>query len=354
MKLRRKAQGNVLESERTRKILAAVIREYMASAEPIGSRTVARHRGFELSPATIRNIMADLEEMGYLYQPHTSAGRVPTCKAFRYYVDSILNVRELTQHERNRIKQWYHPSKNDVAQSLRETSRILSAASNYLGLVIAPKVGNMKFKHIQFVRLAPYQVLAIFVTTSGIIQNKRLEIDEDLSQDYLDKITRYLDTILSGLTLLEVRNRILEELNEEKVAYDRLMQRALRLGEKALAGTEDRELFMEGKTKILDAPEFSSIAKMKGLIQALEEKGFLLKLLDQSLRTPGVQLVIGSEFDHRQMEDCSLVTASYGTPDSPRGTLGVIGPMRMNYSRVIPLVDYAARLLTESFVLSGQ
>jgi len=354
MRPRRKAPENVLDSDRTQEILAAIIRQYIVSAEPVGSRTVARQHRLDLSPATIRNVMADLEEMGYLSQPHTSAGRVPTYKAFRYYVDSIINVRDLTQQERNRIRRCYHPSELDMTQSLQETCRILSAASNYLGLVIAPKVGSMRFKHIQYVRLAPFQVLAIFVTTSGIIQSKKLETDEDLGQDYLEKITRYLSTILSGLTLVEVRNRILEEMNKEKIAYDRLMQRALKLGERALADTEDRELFMEGKTRILDAPEFSNIKKMKGLFQALEEKGFLLKLLDQGLKTPGVQLVIGSEFDHRQMEDCSLVTASYGTPDSPRGTLGVIGPMRMNYSRVIPLVAYTARLLTESFVESSQ
>jgi heat-inducible transcriptional repressor len=230
---------------------------------------------------------------------------------------------------------------------------MLSVTSNYLGLVITPAVGNMKFRHIHFLRLAPFQVLAVFVTTSGIIQNKRLDTDEDFSQDYLDKITRYLSTSLSGLTLVEVRDRILEEMNKEKMAYDRLRQRALKLGERAFVDTEDRELFMVGKTRIFDVPEFSNIEKMKGLLQALEEKTFLLKLLDQSLKTPGVQIIIGSEFDHHEMEECSLVTATYGIPDSPRGTLGVIGPIRMNYSRVIPLVDYTAKLLTRSFVESG-
>lgn len=353
MRLRQKPSENVLDSERTRKILSAIIREYIASAEPVGSRSLAKRHGFDISPATIRNVMADLEEMDYLSQPHTSAGRVPTSKAFRYFVDSILNVRDLTLRERDKIKRRYHPSKLSITQTLKETCRILSASSNYLGLVITPKMSNMRFKHIQFVRLAPFQVLAIFVTTSGIIQNKRLHADEDFSQDYLDKITRYLSTILSGLTLVEVRNRILEEMNKEKIAYDRLMERALKLGERALVDTEDRELFMEGKVKFFDALEFSNIEKMKGLLQALEEKGFLLKLLDQSFKTPGVQIIIGSEFDHREMEECSLVTATYGLPDSPRGTLGVIGPMRMNYSRVISLVDYTAQLLTKNFVESG-
>jgi heat-inducible transcriptional repressor len=296
--------------------------------------------------------MADLEEMGFLSQPHTSAGRVPTCKAFRYYVDSILDVRELTRQERNRIRQSYHPSRLDVTQAFQETCRVLSKASNYLGLVITPKASNMRFRHIQFIRLAPFRVLAIFITTSGIIQNKQLDTDEDMNQPYLDKITRYLSTILSGLTLEGVRNRILEEMKKEKTAYDRLMQRALELGERALPDTEEREIFIEGKTKILDVLEFQSTQKLKVLLQALEEKGFLLKLLDQSLKTPGVQLVIGAEFDQREMEDLSLVTASYGTPDSPCGTLGVIGPMRMNYSRVISLVDYAAYLLTQNFTQS--
>lgn len=346
------ASGNLLNSDRNRQILAAIIREYIDSAKPVGSRSLARRYGFDLSPATIRNVMADLEEMGYLSQPHPSAGRVPTAKAFRHHVDSILNVRTLTRRERDRIKRNYHPSQLSMTETLKETCRILSDTSNYLGLIITPEVSNMRFKHIQFVRLAPFQVLAIFVTTSGIIQNKRLDTDEDFTQDYLDKITRYLGTILSGLTLVEVRDRILEEMNREKIAYDRLMEKALKLGERALADMDDRELFMEGKVKIFDAPEFSDSEKMKGLLQALEEKGFLLKLLDQSLRTLGVQIVIGSEFDHREMAECSLVTATYGMPGSPRGTLGVIGPMRMNYPRVISLVDYTARLLTQNIVRS--
>jgi heat-inducible transcriptional repressor len=347
------ASGDLLNSDRNRQILAAIIREYIDSAKPVGSRSLARRYGFDLSPATIRNVMADLEEMGYLSQPHPSAGRVPTAKAFRHHVDSILNVRTLTRRERDRIKRNYHPSQLSMTETLKETCRILSDTSNYLGLIITPEVSNMRFKHIQFVRLAPFQVLAIFVTTSGIIQNKRLDTDEDFTQDYLDKITRYLGTILSGLTLVEVRDRILEEMNREKIAYDRLMEKALKLGERALADMDDRELFMEGKVKIFDAPEFSDSEKMKGLLQALEEKSFLLKLLDQSLRTLGVQIVIGSEFDHREMAECSLVTATYGMPGSPRGTLGVIGPMRMNYPRVISLVDYTARLLTQNIFRSG-
>lgn len=350
MKTHQNASDNVLDSERARKILAAIIHEYVVSAEPVGSRSLARRQGFDLSSATIRNVMADLTEMGYLSQPHPSAGRVPTGKAFRCYVDSILNVRSLTRQERDRINRSYHPSKLNMIQTLKETCRVLSAASNYLGIVIAPTVGDMRFKHIQFVRLAPFQVLAIFVTTSGIIQNKRLDTDEDFSQEYLDKITRYLGTILSGLTLVEVRERILEEMDKERIAYDRLMERALKLGERALVATEDRELFMEGRVKILDAPEFSSMEKMRGLLQALEEKGFLLKLLDQSSKTPGVQTIIGAEFDRHDMAECTLVTATYGMPDSPRGTLGVIGPMRMNYSRIISLVGYTAQLLTENFV----
>jgi heat-inducible transcriptional repressor len=189
------------------------------------------------------------------------------------------------------------------------------------------------------------------VTSTGIIQHKLLTVDEDLSQDYLDKITRYLNEILAGLTLGEVRKKIVEEMKKEKVVYDRLMGRAMELSEKVLVGMEESELFIEGKAKIFDAPEFSDTIKMKKLLQALEEKGFLLKLLDQSLTALGVQIVIGSEFEHREMEKCSLVMAAYGTPDSldsPRGTLGVIGPIRMDYSRVIPLVDFTARLLTEN------
>ncbi|NIO04717.1 MAG: heat-inducible transcription repressor HrcA [Proteobacteria bacterium] len=350
---RKRIRRDFLESDRTRKILKAIIRDYIALAEPVSSRRLARRYGFDLSPATIRNVMADLEEMGYLSQPHTSAGRIPTEKAFRYYVDSIVDVKDLTVMEREQIKRSYHPSNVNVSETLQETCRLLSVSSNYLGLVITPRVSNMKFKHIQFVRLAPFKVLAVFVTASGIIQNKRLDTDEDFTQDYLDKITRYLSKILSGFTLAELRDRIVQEMKREKMAYDRLMERALKLGEMALSGTDERELFMEGRDRMFETPEFCNIEKMRGLLKTFEEKGFLLKLLDQCMKTPGVQIIIGSEFDYREMEDCSLITTTYGMPDSPRGTLGVIGPMRMNYSRVIPLVNYAAQLLTENFAESS-
>jgi heat-inducible transcriptional repressor len=347
MPLRDKKSDNVLDSDRARQVLAVIIREYMNSAKPVGSRSIAKLFDFDLSPATIRNVMADLEEMGYLSQPHTSAGRLPTGKAFRYYVDSILNVTGLTRRERDRIKRRYHPEKLDMTQTLKQTCRILSATSNCLALAMTPKISHMRFKHIQFVRLASFEVLGVFVTNSGMIQNVRLETAEDFSQDYLDKITRYLSPMLSGLTLVEVRDRILVEMKRERVTYDRFMARALKLGEMAFVDMDDRELFMEGKVRIFDAPEFSTIQRMKAFLEALEEKGFLLKLLDQSLKSPGVRIIIGSEFDHQEMAECSLVTATYGTPAPPQGTLGVIGPMRMNYSRVISLVDYTAGLLTQ-------
>jgi len=338
---------SVVLNERGKKVLEFIIMDYICSPEPVGSRTICKRYGIQLSPATVRNVMADLEDLGFLFQPHTSAGRIPTDKAFRFYIDEILDVQSLNQTEREKIRRKYRISQYDIPEIMKETSRILSGLSHYTGVVLSPKIASTIFKHIQFIRLSIDQILAVFVASTGAVQNKIIQMDNNLSQDELDKISRYLNEMLEGLTLAQVREKILKEMEGERIAYDRLMKQALKLGHRAFSSHEENELYIDGKMNILDEPEFANIEKMKSLFRAFEEKNLLITLLDKCLAGEGVQVAIGSETECSEMEACSLVSSPYGRMDRTSGILGILGPRRMNYSRVIPLVEYTAQLLTE-------
>ncbi len=334
-------------NKRVQKVLELIIMVYIYNAEPGGSRTICKRYGIQLSPATVRNVMADLEDLGFLWQSHTSAGRIPTDKAFRFYVDEILNVQRLNQIEREKIRRKYRISQYDIPEIMRETSRILSGLSHYTGVVLTPKMASTIFKHIQFIRLNIDQILAVFVTSTGAVQNRIIHMENKLSQDELDKISRYLNEMLEGLTLAQVREKILKEMEGERIDYDRLMKQALKLGHRAFSSQEEKELYIDGKMNIFDEPEFANIEKMKSLFRAFEEKNLLITLLDKCLAGEGVQITIGSESECIEMEGCSLISSPYGRVDRTLGILGILGPRRMNYSRVIPLVEYTAQLLTE-------
>ena len=344
-------QGDTLTelfiSERMRLILQAVIDNYILNAEPVGSRTISKESNLNLSPATIRNIMSDLEDMGLLFQPYTSAGRVPTEKGFRFYVDYILNIDELSDTEQGEIRSKYLSSQPEALDLFRETSRILSSSSHYLGVVWAPRMSLVVLQHIEFVRLKRHVVLAILVTTTGLVHNRIIEVEEDFCQSELDRLSDYMNDLLTGLTLQQVRERLLEQMRAEKSVYDRLLEQALKLGEKAFFSSDDTDVFIEGRTNIIGEPEFGNLSRMTGLFRAFEEKATMVKLLDKCIDPKGVQIAIGSESQVQEIEACSLVTSTYSYKGEVLGALGVIGPRRMNYSRVIPLVDYTARLLTE-------
>ncbi len=336
-----------LITPRMRDILKIVIEDYILTAEPVGSRTISKKSNLNLSPATIRYIMADLEEMGLLYQPHTSAGRVPTEKGFRFYIDYILDVHELSSKEQQEIRSRYSISQLEGKEIFRQTCHILSSSSHYLAVVWAPRMKMLVLKHIEFVKLKKNLVLAILISTTGIVQNRIIEIDEDISQSELERLSNYMNSLLTGLTLYQVKEKLLEQMKLEKNIYDRLLMQAIKLGEKALSSFDETDIFIEGRTNILQEPEFGNISIMTNLFRAFEEKAIMVKLLDKCMAPKGVQIAIGSESEIQEMETCSLVTSTYGYEGNILGALGVIGPRRMNYSKIIPLVDYSARLLTE-------
>ena len=332
-------------TDRDREVLEAIITDYIQTAEPVGSRTVSKKSEIRLSPATIRNVMADLEEMGFLTQPHTSAGRVPTDRAFRFYVDSILEVRNLKSTDRGRIEMGFQDEGMDTNEIMKRASSLLSLLSKQTGVILAPRFGSNIFKHIEFIKLREKTILVIIVCKSGEVQNKLIESDEHMSQDELDKYSRYLTEIMGGLNLVEARRKILEEMKKEKVLFDKLMYRALQLSQKALEDEGGGDLYIEGKTNILQSPEFADLEKMRTLLQAFEEKTKIVKLLDKALLAEGMQIFIGAENEFNEMKDCSVIAAPYSRENFTLGTLGIIGPTRMDYPSIIPIVDYTARIV---------
>jgi heat-inducible transcriptional repressor len=331
-------------TDRSQKILEAIIEEYIATAQPVGSKALTQNQGIKLSPASVRNVMAELEELGYLVSPHTSAGRIPTEKGYRFYVDTILCVSEMDSRQKDRIE--YRQQGLQMADMLREASRTLSSISHYTGLVMVPRLKATIFRHIEFVKLSPRLILAVFVTQSGLVQNKLVEVDEDLSPRELEQITNYLNQTMTGLSIQDVRTRIITEMSQEKALYDQLMRRAFTLSSAALVDESSVDVIIEGTSHFLEQPEFSALDCMKRIVQTFEQKSALVELLDRGLETTGVQVIIGSETEHTELSDCSLITAAYSGKRGTLGTLGVIGPNRMPYATIIPIVDYTASLIS--------
>jgi len=333
--------------DRNRSILEAIIEEHITTAEPVGSRTVARRHKLGLSPATIRNVMADLEEFGYLQSPHTSAGRVPTEKGYRFYVDSLLQVRKLNSAEQKQLESRYQLKGRKVDEVLRDVSKTLSSISHYTGLVMAPRLETTVFRHIEFVPLSGGRILVVFVTRSGLVQNKIIQTRDKVTRHELEQISGYLNRTLAGLTIQQVKEKIFAEMQEEKARYDRLMSRTLELSREALKENLGGEVFIEGTSNILEQPEFANVETMRELFRAFEQKSTLIDLLNRSQQAEGVQIFIGSEPGVAGIQGCSLITSHYASKRGTIGALGVIGPSRMNYSTVIPVVDYTARLLSQ-------
>ncbi|MBI5183561.1 MAG: heat-inducible transcription repressor HrcA [Nitrospinae bacterium] len=340
--------------ERSRFILKAIVQNYIMNAEPVGSRTVSKMDGVEISPATIRNVMADLEEMGYVEQPHASAGRIPTDKGYRFYVDSLIKIPVLTKAESKRINRNYESKMTEIEKIMESTSKLLSYISNQAGIVLPPKFTNITFKHISFVKMRDNHVLAIFVSESGVVQNKIISIEEDIRQEDLDTITTYLNNEFGGLTLKMIREKIIEIMANDKREYDNLLLRAIDLGKKVFfEGRVKEDIYVGGATNILEQPEFiADVKKMKTIFKALEEKAKLIKILDKCIEEEGIHIVIGSESEIHEISDCSIVTHTYKYEDSALGVLGIFGPKRMEYPKVIAIVNYTAGLVSK--ILSGK
>ena len=295
---------------RTQSILTAIVHCFIQNAEPIGSRTISKRFDFGLSPATIRNVMSDLEDLGFLEQPHTSAGRIPTDKGYRFYVNHLSDVGAPSSEDSARISQRYTLYRGEVGEVMAETSRLLSEVTQYAGVVLRTFTTTI-FKRIEFVKIRDRQVMAIFVMESGMIQNKLIMLDEELSQDDLHRISNYLNHEFANQPLRDIRLQVLERMNEEKAQYDSLVQQAMNVGEKTFGGAVESEsdVYLGGTVNILDQPEFASnVDQMKDLFAAFEEKSRLISVLDKCLEETGVNVVIGSETPFKDIHECSFVT----------------------------------------------
>ena len=334
---------------RQERVLGSVVEEFIQTAELVGSRNLTRRRELGVSPATVRTAMADLEERGYLDQPHTSAGRRPTDRGYRYYVDHLMAEGAVSAGERRRLRQQIVSGDGDLDAVLDFASKALSAACQQVGIVVTPSFQSRVFRHIDFVLLRPGRVLVILVAGSGVVDHRSVDAPEVARQAELDRMAAYLDELLEGLPLGAVRGRILEEMVGEKALYDRLLFDALHLGSLALA--DDRplgeELYVGDRLRLLDQPEFTDVAQMKTVFEAFEKKGLILTLLDRAAEAEPRHVLIGGESCVPDLCNCSVVSRKYGRGGRTVGTVGVLGPTRMDYPRVIGLVDYTARLIDE-------
>lgn len=338
-------------NERSCEVLKDLIQEYIQTSEPVGSRRLARLSREKLSAATIRNIMADLEEAGMLSHPHTSAGRVPTESAFRFYVDGLLEKKKLTRNEENRIHQTLDlPTGTEELMS--RTSEVLSSLSTNVGFVISRPLAQTAMKHIEFVQLSENRILVILVDSSGMVLHKLIQWGESMSQADLDFAGRFLVENFSGQTLPVIRLRLLDMMKEEKALYDRLLKNALALGVNGVeaAEAESSGVYLGGTSQILKKPEFSDINRMVSLFETFEKKHRLVQILSECLqgeRQSGLQVVIGLGDNDPSVRGCAVIFSPYRMGDQVLGTLGVLGPTRMEYGKAIPLVDYVARLFGE-------
>ena len=338
---------------RSREILKAVVIQHVESGEPVGSSTVARLSRERLSPATIRNVMADLEEIGLLCQPHTSAGRVPTERGYRLFVDTLLPAPHLPVVDERAIRDSLRGA-SDTTQLLERASRLLSRLSRHVAIVVAPALAQTRLQHIEFVRLADGRALAVFVSQAGVLQSRVVEAEEELTQDELARMGNFLSDSLAGRTLPEVRNELLRLMSEEKAQYDRLLQQALSLGVRTFdeGAAEPAGVYVEGAANLLAQARDVDLERMRSLFRAFEDKHRIVNLLNQCLESDGVRVWIGSENRAPELREMSLVAASYRSGEQPLGTLGVVGPLRMQYGRAVSLVDSIARTFSE--ILSGR
>ena len=338
-------------------LLAALIKEHLVTGEAVGSRVLSDRfsHGFGWSPATIRNVMADLEEAGLVEQPHTSAGRVPTDKGYRYYVDNMLGEARLSRTDLKAIDHLFESiDAGSSPDRLMETaSHVLSALSQNVGIVVSPSLADNRLNHIEFMLLPDHRILVVLVSTANIIHNKVIRVaGDDLTQDDLDHTARYLNTEFGGKSLLAIRTEIVELMKEEKALYDRLLQNAILLCERSLEGEDTSAgVYIDGTSNILTKPEFVDIERMRELFRTFEEKSRLIKILNECVHDAAsysgdVHVIIGREHPASSMRDCALITAPYrvGSNDNI-GSLSVVGPMRIEYARIMAMVNYMARLI---------
>jgi heat-inducible transcriptional repressor len=334
--------------ERAQHLLRTLVESYIRDGQPVGSRALSRESGLQLSSATIRNVMADLEELGFVASPHTSAGRIPTDKGYRFFVDTLLQLKPLDEAVSSEIRRQFEASHEHGGSTelIATVSQLLSSATQLAGVVTLPRTRSAAITHIEFVPLSENRVLVVLVFNEREVQNRIIQLERHFSPDELKRASNYLNEQFRGRSLREVRQEILRQLSDARASMNQIMLDAISVAQQVFEGGEGRlEYVIKGETNLMGVAELTSVEKLRRLFEAFNEKRDFLHLLDHSLKAEGVQIFIGHESGYRILDDCSVVTAPYTVGDSVVGVLGVIGPTRMAYERVIPIVDITAKLL---------
>lgn len=337
---------------RSRRLLRTLISQYIAEGQPVGSRTLSKSSGLDVSPATIRNILADLEEAGLVAAPHTSAGRVPTAQGYRVFVDSLLEMRPLGEPQVEQLRREL-PTGAATPALLGSASALLSEMTRFVGVVSVPRHDEFPFRHIDFVALDANRVLVILVFTDGQVQNRVIETQQPYTPAELEQTANFLNTHYAGMRLDEIRARLLREMRDEGARLNRLLATAVDVARQAFEAPADNDMLVSGQTNLMGVHEAADVDRLRELFDAFQRKRDLLQLLERCARADGVRLFIGEEAGFAALDGYSLVTAPYGVEGRVLGVLGVIGPTRMAYERVIPVVSATAQLISGALNRSG-
>ena len=332
--------------KRAQILLKTLIEHYISDGQPIGSRALLQHSGLDVSSATIRNVMSDLEHMGFIASPHTSAGRVPTQQGYRLFVDTLLSVKPLESNQIQQLKASFNTP--DTQQLMTNAADMLSHLTQFAGVVMIPKHKTLAFKHLEFMPLSEKRILVIIVTSDGNVQNRIILAEKPFSASELTQASNYFNANFVGQTFEEVRQKLHNELTQMQTDMNKLMSAALQANSHAGSGANDG-VVIAGERKLLQVNELSTnVESLRKLFDVFERRASLMQLLDNSQHAEGVQIFIGGESGYSALDECSMVTSPYEVDGNVVGTLGVIGPTRMAYERVIPIVDITAKLLSNA------
>lgn len=332
-------------NERSLQLLKTLIERYIHDGQPVGSRALSKDSDLKLSPATIRNVMADLEELGLVHSPHTSAGRVPTVSGYRLFVDTLLTVKPLESSEFARLSEELS-ARDDRSDVIGTASRLLSDLTQMAGVVTMPRRELLYLRHIEFLPLSNTRVLVIFVTNEKEVHNKIINTSKVFTPAELQQAANYLNSVYCGRSLAAVREAVLKELQDDRERMNQVMLDAIKMAQLAFEPEEEKETYvLTGETKLMDFSELSDRDQLRKLFEAFSQKQGVIHLLDQCMKAEGVQIFIGEESGYQAFDHCSLITSSYSVSDEVVGVLGVIGPTRMAYEKIIPYVDVTAKLL---------
>ena len=342
---------NLPPNDRAQQLLRVLIQRYIKDGQPVGSRTLSKDSGLALSPATIRNVMSDLEDLGLVSAPHTSAGRIPTPQGYRLFVDTLVRYRQPKEGDidllRSQIQRGTNHSGAGSVSLVSSVSNILSEFTSLAGVVTMSRGQHAALRQIEFLPLSEKRILAIVVVNDREVQNRILQVDRDYTESELQQAANFINQHYAGIEMIQVRKRILADLDDARLSMNQAMHDIIEVAQSAMHGSNDAdgEFVLAGETNLMDFAELSDVDTLRRLFETFSRKRVMLDLLDRSINADGVQVFIGAESGYGILDDCSVVTAPYQLDDETVGVLGVIGPTRMAYDRVVPIVDITARLL---------